>query len=566
MIGSAAPDARKGFRRGLSLAGDAVVLADGGLPLRLELDPSAGPDGFRIQAECKKITVFAADAPGFQYAGTALGEWLARNNMELLPWSTEQKPVFARRGVMLDISRDKVPTMDTLFALAEQLAAWRINHLQLYTEHTFAYPGHEEIWQDASPMTADEVRRLDRHCAELHIELAPNQNSLGHLHRWLKHPNYLHLAECPDGFVTPWGERRSEPFSLNPEDPRSLELVAGWYDGLLPHFTSPLFNVGCDEAFDLGQGASADACAARGKGRVYLDYLLKIKRLVEERGKTMMFWADIILKYPDLVPELGKDVVALAWGYEADHPFDAECRCLAASGVPFWVCPGTSNWCSITGRFENAMGNLQAAADAGRTHGADGYLITEWGDCGHWQTMPFMLAMLAAGAQTAWSGQIPSSDQLDEMIDDGPVIRELGQVYRDAGFNTVNASPIFPLVHRQNPEKVLERWTETSLSHALEHVQTAVGGLTQPKAADGSEQALRQDEIRLGASMLDYGLRRGLWIKGGRSVGDAGGLTDALMNIRGELSRLWLLRNRPGGLRESLAPLDQRLASDAHTG
>ena len=48
-------------------------------------------------------------------------------------------PVLPVRGYMLDISRDKVPTMETLFALVDSLAALRYNQLQFYTEHTFAF-------------------------------------------------------------------------------------------------------------------------------------------------------------------------------------------------------------------------------------------------------------------------------------------------------------------------------------------------------------------------------------------------------------------------------------------
>ena len=84
------------------------------------------------------------------------------------------------------------------------------------------------------------------------------------------------------------------PFSLAPENPGSLELIQSLYDELLPHFTSRMFNVGCDETVDLGQGVSEAACAARGKGRVYLDFLLKIYADVTRRGYTMQFWGDII--------------------------------------------------------------------------------------------------------------------------------------------------------------------------------------------------------------------------------------------------------------------------------
>ena len=70
-----------------------------------------------------------------------------------------------------------------------------------------------------------------------------------------------------------------------------------------------------DETFELGKGKSKEACEEKGVGRVYLEYLLKIHKLVSERGKKMMFWGDIIANHPDLVPELPKDIIALEWGY-----------------------------------------------------------------------------------------------------------------------------------------------------------------------------------------------------------------------------------------------------------
>ena len=54
--------------------------------------------------------------------------------MKITDW-----PDYPQRGVMLDISRDKVPSMETLYQLIDLLASWKINQLQLYTEHTFAY-------------------------------------------------------------------------------------------------------------------------------------------------------------------------------------------------------------------------------------------------------------------------------------------------------------------------------------------------------------------------------------------------------------------------------------------
>ena len=89
---------------------------------------------------------------------------------------------------MLDVSRNRVPTRTTLARLVEVLDRCRFNQLQLYVEHTFAYAGHEDVWRDASPLTADDLRWLDDRCAEVGIELVANQNCFGHLAPWLAQP------------------------------------------------------------------------------------------------------------------------------------------------------------------------------------------------------------------------------------------------------------------------------------------------------------------------------------------------------------------------------------------
>ena len=243
--------------------------------------------------------------------------------------------MFAVRSYMLDISRDKVPSMGTLKQLVEILEKFNYNQLQLYTEHTFAYSKHESVWKDASPMTAQEIRELDLFCAMHGIDLVPNQNSFGHLERWLVKPEYNHLAELPHGGAPlPWGGFKKDPTTLCPTDPASLEFLAGLYDELLPNFESRLFNIGCDETFDLlGEGRSAAAVKEKGEGRVYLDFLLKVAELVRKRGKRPMFWGDVILRHPELVPELPKDLIALDWGYEGNHPFMDEAAKFAAAGL-----------------------------------------------------------------------------------------------------------------------------------------------------------------------------------------------------------------------------------------
>ena len=455
--------------------------------------------------------------------------------------------MFAVRSYMLDISRDKVPTMGTLKQLVEILEKFNYNQLQLYTEHTFAYSKHEAVWKDASPMTAQEVRELDLFCAMHGIDLVPNQNSFGHLERWLVKPEYNHLAELPHGGAPlPWGGFKKDPTTLCPTDPASLEFLAGLYDELLPNFESRLFNIGCDETFDLlGEGRSAAAVKEKGEGRVYLEFLLKVAELVRKRGKRPMFWGDVILRHPELVPELPKDLIALDWGYEGNHPFMDEAAKFAAAGLDFYVCPGTSSWNSLAGRVENMRENMIAAERAGHLHGAKGFMVTDWGDGGHWQPLAASLPGLILGGNLAFSGASAAKMDLEDALDAvmgvplGGTLLRLGTLYLRGGALRANASELFRIL-------------------ANDRGYSRHPGLTDPVLAEISSIA---EGCRHDAARFAGGAYPNVWAQ---EIMYMANLVDAACNrrdekrlrfLREEHGRVWRLRNREGGRADSLAKL-----------
>ena len=348
------------------------------------------------------VLVESQSEAGLRNGLRTLAQLIAQYGNGLPVLEIEDSPSFPVRGVMLDISRDRVPTMEHLRKTVSLLASWKINHFQLYTEHTFAYRGHEEVWKDASPFTPDEIRELDTFCRDHGVTLAANQNCFGHLTRWLQHPKYAHLAET-QGEWNFLNQRRAGPFSLCPLDPGSLALVEDLLGQLLPNFSSGIVNIGCDETFDVGQGRSRAEVERRGGAAVYLDFVNRVADAVGRQNFRAQFWADIILNHPEAIERLPKELVALVWGYEPDSPFEIWCDSLKRAGREFWVCPGTSSWRSITGRTTERRGNLKAAAKTGVKFGAAGFMVTDWGDLGHRQQWPITLLGLAEAAEAAWN-------------------------------------------------------------------------------------------------------------------------------------------------------------------
>ncbi len=359
-------------------------------------------EGYSLAVNGRGVTIHYRQEGGLRAAVATLRQLLRECGRRLPHLAIRDYPDFPKRGVMLDISRGRVPNLRTLLDLVDDLADFKINEFQLYTEHTFAYRDYEPVWRDWGALSGQEILELDARCRELGIDLVPNQNSFGHLRYWLEHPPLKKLAEVDQAYEGVGGTYLRYPTTLAPNNAGTLPFLRGLFDELLPHFTSPFFNVGCDETWDLGRGQSKRAVDLKGKGRVYVDFVKKIHKEATQRGRKMMFWGDIIMNHPKLLKDLPKDLIALNWGYETNHPFERETAAFAKSKMPFYVCPGTSTWMTLLGRHDNAFANLRFGAAAGRKNGAVGYLNTDWGDGGHPQPLAVSYLPYLLGAALSW--------------------------------------------------------------------------------------------------------------------------------------------------------------------
>lgn len=531
----------------------AALAAPGAGSWRIEVDPGVPAEGYRLVLAEDGVRLCAADARGLLHgARVARGLFaVAENSLPAL--EIRDHPDLRVRGFMLDVSRGKVPTLPELLALVEAMAALRLNQLQLYVEHTFAWPGHEVVWRDASPLTPGDLAAVGARCAELGIEFVPNLNTFGHLERWLRHEPYRQLAECPDGWTHPLtGQHKPHPSTLFPDD-ASLAFVAGLLDGYLPHFASGQVNVGGDEPWELGQGRSREAVAARGKHRVYLDFLNRIHGLVRERGKRMLFWGDILLEDLALAGDAPDEALPVVWGYDAGHPFDAQCGRLAELGRDFLIAPGTGTWQSFTGRLANARANVREATTAARRHGAEGILMTAWGDNGYHQPWPTLWIPLAEAAAMAWCGATNTDPDpvlaVLPFLEDGADAPEvaaallaLGALDERIPISVRNKSLTWELLCGDPAARA-----ELGLKLAAPDVLGSLGWLGA--CADLVRKigdARVREELLLGIMLA----QAGLVTAGQRPPGE-----DARRELAERHRRAWLARNRPGGLAESLALL-----------
>lgn len=559
------------FAAGLSkpLKVSAGIPQNGNVFLKIELKRGIPSEAYELCIKKNGICLNASDEAGVFYGLQTLSQIIKKYGAKLRCCVITDRPDFKKRGVMLDVSRCKVPSMQTMKNYIDTLAKLKINQLQLYMEHTFAFSEHETVWHEASPFTAEEIILLDAYCTERYIELVPNLNSFGHFERWLRHPEYKHLAECPDGYERSTGTRSPSGSTLKPcKD--TLKFLDSLYSEFLPNFSSGYFNAGCDETWDLGLGWSKKICDKKGKTKVYLDFLTEIHRLVKKHGRKMMFWGDIILHQPELIKELPKEITALNWGYEGTHPFSEQCPGFASSGVPFYVCPGTSSWNSLTGRTENCIENLLNAAENGLKYGAEGFLNTDWGDNGHHQYLPVSYLGILAGASYSWSYKANKNIDLAQGLNDiffadetgltGKLFFNLGKVLENIKARPQNCTVFnrfFFWNMKDKKEDFLKDINLISLNKCLSEFEKIEAMINSCKPRIEGE--LVKAELSNAVRMAKFSVLKIIALM--KKKKDYLPLKHEMETIIREHEYLWLERNRIGGLRESSGKIRDALAS-----
>jgi hypothetical protein len=520
-------------------------------------------EGYRLTIPVGgSVRIEAADEAGAYYAQRSLDQLHRRAPEGRLPvGEIEDWPDLPVRGVMLDVSRCKVPELEILQDLVDRLATWKVNHLELYLEHTFAYAGHEEVWAEADPYDAGDLQRLGAYCADRHVELVANQNSLGHMERWLLHEKYAPLGIARGVQKGPFGLALA-PSTLDPASPAAFNLVEELLATITGSLPASRVHVGLDEPWDLPSARSPE-------WRLWLDRLRAMPALA---GRELLVWGDMLSAHPDLLEQWPAGVTVCEWGYEANHPFGARTGRLAACGVPHWVSPGTSSWMSIVGRTTNAIENCRTAVEAGLQNGAGGVLVTDWGDWGHLQPLVVADPGFAAAASMAWcfetnrnldavdiAGALDVDCYADVSGELGLALVTLGDLHRRLPCVIPNLSPL--VLHMYLPQLPAGPALDPGLSgscyeEVIGALDDAVAGVMRatPTTAHGRRAV---DDLAVAAALVRLAGNDGkARAEGDGHVGSIPErrrlqLAEALGELISAHRERWLVANRPGGLDES---------------
>nr|WP_278759089.1 family 20 glycosylhydrolase [Bifidobacterium catenulatum] len=373
------------------------------------------PGAYTLTIDIDGIAITGCDFEGVRDGVQTLRQLIRQNGAVLPVLQIEDAPAYRIRGYYLDATRGRVPTLAWLKQWADKLCLYKYNQLQLYIEHTFAFDDMSETWRGSSPLTPADILEFDQYCANLGIELVPSVSTFGHQYVAMRTQELRELGEFPEDADRPFSFiERMRHHTLNVADDRAFAFSTQLVDSYLQLFRTKRFNICADETFDLGKGQSKQEAQRVGVATLYATYVGKLCEHLSQQGHEPMFWGDIAIEMPEILETLPNNVTLLNWQYDPEAT-DEKIQLVAKAGAKQIVCPAVWGWNALLPRIDDARNNIARIARYGIDCGAEGMLVTDWGDFGHVNDPRMAVPGMIFGAQYAWN---PAGDTAESIVKD----------------------------------------------------------------------------------------------------------------------------------------------------
>ena len=228
----------------------------------------------------------------------------------------EDKPRFAWRGLMLDVSRHWMPVetvkrnLDAMAAVKLNVFHWHLSDDQGFRVEIKRHPRLQELGSDGNFYTQNQIRDVVAYAADRGIRVIPELDMPGHMTAWFV--GYPELASAPGPYAIErkWGVFAPALDPTRPEAYTFLEDVIGEMAALFP---DRYFHIGGDELDDAQWKASPSIQAferqhgMKTSAELQAWFNARIQTILKKHGKTLVGWDEI------LSPELSSDAVIQSW-------------------------------------------------------------------------------------------------------------------------------------------------------------------------------------------------------------------------------------------------------------
>ncbi|MGD9723474.1 MAG: glycoside hydrolase family 20 zincin-like fold domain-containing protein [Pirellulales bacterium] len=369
----------------------------------LELTDAMAAEGYVLGIGAQGIVIGAESARGQLYGTATLRQMIVASGptAPLPAVRVRDWPKMSLRGIHDEFSYGQVSTMENFKDMIRFLSDFKMNTLIFYFEDTFRFQRYPTIGEGRGALTRAQVDELEAFARPLGVEIFPVFEMLGNQGALLMLDEVRPFAEYPG----------AHSFSVDDE---AFGFLKNCFQEMADAFDSKYFHAGLDESWDLGFGKSEALVKRVGRGPAHAAHYRRINDLLKSRGKTMIMYGDIILKYPEILDLIPKDIVLMDWQYEAaDHYPTLDL--LGSKGFPILVLPGMSNWDRIFPDMSKALVNIRNfTLECYRQPQPLGSITSTWGDNGSKNLRELLYYGYAYGAEVTWS---PDSTDVSSFSD-----------------------------------------------------------------------------------------------------------------------------------------------------
>ena len=228
----------------------------------------------------------------------------------------QDKPRFAWRGLMIDVSRHFIPlgvlkrNLDGMAAAKLNVFHWHLSDNQGFRVESKKFPKLHELGSDGVYYTQDEVRELIAYARERGIRVVPEFDMPGHSTAWFV--GYPELASAPGPYEI---ERKWGVFdpAMDPTQDKTYKFLNEFIAEMAALFPDQYFHIGGDEVNGKQWDANPKIQEFMRKHEIKNNQELqayfnkRVQEIVSKHKKTMIGWDEI------LSPDLPKSTVIQSW-------------------------------------------------------------------------------------------------------------------------------------------------------------------------------------------------------------------------------------------------------------
>lgn len=534
----------------------------------LNLTDEMAAEGYALSVTGEGIVLAAGSPAGLFYGVQTLRQLLRPlgSRVEIPGVRIHDWPTMRLRGIMHDTSRCQVPTVETARRIIDFCAQYKLNFYSPYIEHTFAWEGHEDIWQGSGAWSPREYVELCKYARPRHVMVIPQLEAMGHQSNILTKDRYRHMAETDGWSFAPAVEGTYE----------LLDDLMGQMSRAFPFH--PFFGIGCDEVYDLGAGKSRELMEKLGgKGQLFAYHIQRLTQILARYGRRPMMWGDMMLNHPETMGLVPQEVIILDWHY-GDAPEYPSVKRFREAGYEVVVCPALSSWVRIFPDYPNAFGNIQHLYAEGQRNGALGGMTCNWGDWGAENFCAYNWFGWAWAAACSWGDAAAQDRQAFGRDFCATFYGTQSTALAEAQWELARGNAVFPWGTHPlgyfHADPFATPHPPAKRSHRLAEVVEKVRQLLQEAAKTARRNTDTLQYLAHAAARYEYVVRRAADVARAAELYTAAfettepavrkaklaecaeilrGLRDNLAALREDFRRLWLAEDRPEGLEFDLA-------------